>query len=337
MFKILVTGKIDDVGIKQLQSQKDFEVDLKFHLPMPELLQIIQDYEGLITRSETAITEELLDKATRLKLIARGGVGVDNIDIDAATRHGVYVCNTPGANTIAATEQTFALLLSLMRHTFHACHNLKNERQWHRTAYTGSELFGKRLGIVGLGRIGSQVARRALAFEMQVSAYDPYISPDKAEMLGARYYENLSDMLREIDILTVHVPKTKETNGMIGAVELALLPVGARVVNCARGGIIDETALLDALNSDHLAGAALDVFASEPAADHPLLELSNVVVTPHLGASTIEAQAKVGEQLADQVIHFFIENQLDNMLNVPMTDSGQMRKVQPLSPSLSAK
>ena len=297
MFRVLVTDemRIEDPG------HPGVALDYRPGLSREEVLNIIGDYDALITRSRTQVDRELLARAHKLKVIGRAGVGVDNIDLEAASRKGVLVVNVPEANTRSAAELAFGHLIAAARGL------ARSDRQiragvWDRK-FLGKELMGKTLGIVGLGRIGGQVARFAKAFDMRVLAYDPYIPKGRAEKLGVELLDDLADLLRQSDFLTVHTPLTEETRGMIGRRELYLLPRGAVVVNAARGGIIDEEALFEVLEEGHVFAAGLDVFAKEPpAADHPLVQHDRVVHTAHLGANTEEAQTRVGQAVLERVI-----------------------------------
>ncbi|HEY6378793.1 MAG TPA: phosphoglycerate dehydrogenase [Candidatus Dormibacteraeota bacterium] len=297
--RILVADPIAEDGVERLRSAGT--VDVRTGLSGAELVAIIGAYDALVVRSETRVSAEVLDAARRLRVVGRAGVGVDNIDIDAATRHGVMVLNAPTGNTIAAAEHAVALMCALVRNVAAADASLKGGR-WDRNAFMGSELREKTLGLLGLGKIGSEVARAAsLGLLMRVIAHDPMVAPERAEQAGAELVD-FDTLLREADVLSVHVPLTDTTRGCIGAAELAAMRPGARVINVARGGIIDEAALAAALASGHLAGAAVDVFTTEPVpAGNPLLAAPNTLLTPHLGASTLEAQVNVAYDVADQI------------------------------------
>lgn len=279
----------------------DVEIDDRAGIAREDLLKIAKDYEAIITRSRTQVDNELLQAASKLKVIGRGGVGVDNINLEAASRQGVLVLNAPEANNVSAAELAIALMLSAARGVSRS-DRLVREGVWDRK-FLGREVKGARLGIVGLGRIGSLVARRAQGLGMEVTAYDPYISRQRAQDLGVELYDRLKEMLVHCDFVTVHTPLTEETEGIIGADELACLPKGAIVVNAARGGIIQEDALVKALQDGKLFGAGLDVFVLEPpSVDHPLLQLDKVVLTAHLGANTKEAQARVGADILERTV-----------------------------------
>lgn len=296
--KVLVADSLHEEGLKILREHA--EVDVLTDLTPKELVEQIKDYDAMVVRSGTQVTREVIGAAPRLQVIARAGSGVDNIDVDAATQQGVLVVNTPGGNTISAAEHTLALLLSLARNVPQADRSTRRG-EWKRGRFTGVEVTGKTLGVVGLGRVGGEVARRARCLGMDVVAYDPYVSKEKAAEMGA-VLTSLDEVLGRADFLTLHTPLTPATRGLIDAEKISLMKPGAHIVNAARGGIIDEEALYEALQEDRLGGAALDVFETEPPGDSPLFALDNVVVTPHLGASTREAQSNVAVMAAEQVL-----------------------------------
>ena len=318
MNKVLVSDLLSQQGLDVLKASGDFEVDVILNLSEEELLNRIADYDALLIRSATKVTKDIIDAATRLKVIGRAGVGVDNIDVQAATRNGVLVVNTPTGNTIAAAEHTIAMLLALARNIVPAGISLKN-RSWHRNDFIGVELYGKVFGTVGLGRIGREVAYRAQAFEMHVISYDPYISASAAERMGIRLVDR-ETLFRESDYISVHTHLNAETYHSIGASEFALMKPSCRLINCARGGIIDEAALYHALKTGELAGAALDVFEKEPATDTPLLDLENFLAVPHLGASTSEAQEHVAVEIAQQITNALRGLPVANPVNQPKID-----------------
>ena len=318
MHKVLVSDLLSQRGLDVLKARGDFAVDVSVNLSQEELLTRIADYDALLIRSATKVTKDIINAATRLKVIGRAGVGVDNIDVPAATRNGVLVVNTPTGNTIAAAEHTVAMLLALARNIVPAGISLKN-RRWRRNDFMGVELYGKVFGTVGLGRIGREVAYRAQAFEMHVIAYDPYISTSAAERMGIRLVDR-ETLFRESDYISVHTHLNAETYHSIGASEFALMKPSCRLINCARGGIIDEAALYDALKTGQLAGAALDVFEYEPAIDTPLLDLENFLAVPHLGASTSEAQEHVAVEIAQQVMNALCGHPVANAVNQPKID-----------------
>lgn len=309
MWRVLVA---DDMRLGDLK-YPGVLLDYRPGIGREELLEVIPAYDALITRSRTQVDEELLRRGKRLKVVGRGGVGVDNVDLEAASRLGILVVNVPEANTRSAAEIAFGLLLAAARGIALSDRKVR-QGEWDRR-FLGLELKGKTLGIVGLGRIGSQVARFAKGFEMRVLAYDPYIPRTRAESLGVELLEHLEDLLRQSHFLTVHTPLTEETRGMIGRRELYLLPRGAVVVNAARGGIVDEKALLEVLEEGHLFAAGLDVYSVEPPPkDHPLLKHPRVVLTAHLGANTVEAQERVGEAILERVVRT-LEGDLAYALN----------------------
>ncbi len=298
MPKVLVSDPIAEAGIARLREVA--EVDVKTGLPPEELQSIIGEYDALAVRSETKVTRDVLDRAGRLKIIGRAGVGVDNIDVKVATEKGIVVVNSPEGNTIAAAELSVAMLLSLARKIPQADATLRAGR-WDRKKFVGTEVYGKTLGVVGLGKIGGEVARRARAFEMHVLAFDPFATEEKAQEYGATLV-TLDELYRRSDFITFHVPLNDQTRGMVSTPQLAHMKDGVRIINCARGGIVDEQALADAIRSGKVAGAAFDVFSKEPAdPENPLLHISENVVTPHLGASTEEAQVNVAIDIAEQI------------------------------------
>jgi len=312
--KVLVSEAISDAGIRLLQAE--YEVDVKKVSPA-ELLEIIPEYDALITRSETKVTAQVLARGTRLKVVGRAGVGVDNIDVEAATERGIVVVNVPGANTLSTAEHAFGLLIALARHIPQAHHALAAEGRWDRKTYVGTEVYNKTLGIIGLGRIGSEVAVRARAFGMKVLAFDPFVPSGRAEQLGVTMVPEIVQMLPQVDFLSIHAAKTKDSAKLLKAAELALMKPGSRIINCARGGMVDEEALYEALKTRHLGGAALDVFATEPCASSPLFQLPNVVVTPHLSASTIEAQEANGTYVAQYVLRVLRGELVPEAVNLP--------------------
>ncbi|MCR5447402.1 MAG: phosphoglycerate dehydrogenase [Schwartzia sp.] len=297
--KILAADGVSPKGIEILRNE-GYEVVVKDKLPADELLAIIGEYDALIVRSASKVTKEVLEAGKNLKIIGRAGVGVDNIDVAEATARGIVVINSPGGNTIAATEHTMGMMLAMARH-IPIANETTQKGEWNRKKYVGVELRGKTLGIVGLGRIGAGIAKRAQAFEMDVIGYDPYVTEDRAKAMGVRL-ASLDDIVAESDFITVHMPLTAETRNMFNKDNLHKMKKGVRLINCARGGIINEQDLADAVKEGIVAGAAIDVFTSEPMpADHPLLGLPGVVLTPHLGASTVEAQIGVSIDVAEGI------------------------------------
>ncbi len=327
MYKILISDKLSEQGIAIFKAEKDIEVDIKLGMKLEELKAVIGEYDALVIRSDTKVTPDIISAAKKLKVIGRAGVGLDNIDIPAATRAGIIVMNTPDGNTISAAEHTMALMLAMARNIPQANASLL-AKQWERSKFTGIELLGKTLGILGLGRIGSEVAIRAKSFGMKLVAYDPYARPEHAHELGVELCE-LKTLLERSDIITVHVPITKETNHVIGAEELKLTKKGVRLLNVARGGIYEETAVAEALKSGQVAGAAFDVFSKEPPTDNPLLALPNFIATPHLGASTEEAQINVAIVVAKQIVEALRGKRIYNAVNVPAVDAEQWEHLRP--------
>lgn len=313
---VLVTDTLADSGLELLRAQNDVELVYQPGLKGEALLDAVSRADGLITRSGTAVTKELLDAAKQLKVVGRAGVGLDNVDVDAATERGVLVVNAPTANIMSATEHTMALLLSTCRSIPTADASVKRG-EWTRSKFMGIELNGKTLGIIGLGRIGTGIARRAKAFGMRVLAYDPYVARAVGERVGAELGP-LDKLLAESDFVTVHTPLTDETKGMIGPNEFAQMRDGVVIVNCARGGIYEENALADALKSGKVAAAAIDVYEDEPPAkDHPLLTAPNIVLTPHIGANTIEAQDRVAVQTAEMLVDALRGSIFVSAVNLP--------------------
>jgi len=324
--RVLVTDGLQAVGVDVLAKQ-GLEVDVVETLPEPALVARIGEYEGLIVRSATKVTRVVLVAGAKLEVVGRAGAGVDTIDVDAATERGVVVMNTPGGNTTAVAEHTLALVLALARRVPAADAALKAGR-WEKSRLQGVELFGKVLGVLGLGRIGSEVARRALGFRMHVIAYDPYLTREAAERHGVEAVE-LDELLARADFITIHVPLTGDTRHLLGEDALARVKSGVRIINCARGGIVDERALADAIRAGHVAGAALDVFEQEPPPDHPLLGLEQVIVTPHLGAATDEAQTAVALAIAEQVADALLHGIVVNAVNLPSIDAETYRAQAP--------
>jgi D-3-phosphoglycerate dehydrogenase len=323
MPRVFIADKIE-AGCIDMLKNAGLELDYRAGLTGDELKKAIQAADGMIVRSKPIVTAELLENPGKLKAIVRAGVGVDTIDLPTATRKGIIVMNTPGGNTVSTAEQTITLMMSLARHTAAADASMKAGK-WDRNKFLGTQLAGKTLGVIGLGRIGREVARRAAGLDMKVVGFDPFLAPDRAAELGIDAASGLADLLSRVDFLTVHTPLTPETTNLIGAKEMASMKKGARVINCARGGIINEEALAESLKSGHLAGAALDVFVQEPPpADHPILKLPNVVVTPHLGASTAEAQEAVGLEAAQLLIDYLTKGIIGFAVNVAPIDKAEL-------------
>jgi D-3-phosphoglycerate dehydrogenase len=325
--KIFVSDDVSDSGLEPLHTDS-FAVEKRTGLSVEELSRALHDVQGLIVRSETKVTSELMDAAGNLRVIGRAGVGVDNIDVPAATARGIIVMNAPDGNTITTAEHTIALLVALARNVPQANSSVKAAK-WERKKFVGAELSGKTLGVIGLGRIGRAVAQRAAALGMKIVAHDPFIA---IEQTGDVEIEIISlvDVLARADFLTIHTPLTTETRGLINAAAFAKMKSGARVINCARGGLIDEAALHDAITSGKISGAALDVFEQEPPpADHPLLQLDQVIVTPHLGASTAEAQEAVAFTVAEQMRDYLLSGALRGAVNMPAVAAKELAVLQP--------
>lgn len=315
MYKILVSDPISPDGLKNLTDHSDFNVDIQTDLNETELAEIIPNYEGLIVRSQTQVTSNIIAAAPNLKVIARAGVGVDNIDVEAATKHGVIVINAPDGNTISATEHSMAMILSMARNVPQAHQSLKNGK-WDRKAYRGTELYNKTLGVIGAGRIGIGVAKRAQSFGMNILAFDPYLSEDKAKELNVTR-ATVDEIAEQADFVTVHTPLTPKTRGIVDKAFFEKAKPTLQIINVARGGIIDEDALVEALDTNQIQGAAIDVFESEPATESPLVTHDKIIVTPHLGASTVEAQEKVAVSVANEIIDIFEHGNVVNAINAP--------------------
>lgn len=330
MLHVLVCDPISPRGIAYFQARPEFKVTvLSKRLPEAELLPLVADVDAMVVRSETKVTKAVLEAARQLKVVGRAGVGVDNVDVDAATQRGVVVMNTPGGNTITTAELTFFMLGALARR-IPAAHATMAAGKWDRKAFQGTEVFGKTLGVLGAGRIGTEVGKRALAFGMRVVAYDPFLTEVRARALGFELAADPDVVYREADFLTVHLPVTNETRGMINRESIARMKPGVRLINCARGEIIHEADLIAALESGKVAGAALDVFAEEPlAADHRFRTLPNVVLTPHLGASSTEAQEKCGLEVAEIITAFLLTGEVRNAVNLPGVDAKTYELVKP--------
>jgi D-3-phosphoglycerate dehydrogenase len=319
MPRVIVLDPLSKDGLDLLQSAGDIEVEVRTGLKGDDLRKALLEFDGAICRSGVKITADAMAGNRRLKAIARAGVGVDNIDVEAATRLGIVVMNTPGGNTISTAEQAIALMLALVRN-IHPAYQSLVEGRWDRKSYVGTQLAGKTLGIVGLGRIGQTVATRAIAMEMKVLGYDPFLPASKAAELGIKTCESVKDMLPEVDILTVHTPLTDDTRKLIGKDEIGMMKKGVRLINCARGGIYDEEALVEGLKSGQLGGVALDVYETEPCTKSPLFGMPNVVCTPHLGASTEEAQSNVALEAAELLVDYFTKGSIRQSVNMSSLD-----------------
>src|SRR5699024_7534895 len=326
-FKVLISDPLSEEGIFPLRQAEGLEVTIDTGLSEAELLQKIDQYDALLVRSQTQVTREVIEKGIHLKVIGRAGVGVDNIDLEAATENGVIVVNAPDGNTNSAAEHTMAMIMSLARNIPQAYLSIKNKK-WERSKYVGVELRGKTLGVVGLGRIGAEVARRARGQRMKVVAYDPFLTNEQAENLGLEK-GTLDEVIAAGDFITVHTPLLKETRHLINKEAFAKMKDGVRIVNCARGGIINEDDLYNAIVEGKVAGAALDVFEQEPAVDHKVLTLDSVIATPHLGASTVEAQENVAIDVSHDVVRITSGGLARNPVNIPSVPREVMRKIEP--------
>ncbi len=328
MFKVLVSDPISDMGIQQLYDAGDVTVDKKSGLSEAELIAIIPDYDALLVRSQTKVTAGIMQAGKKLKVVGRAGVGVDNIDLEAATQLGIVVINAPDGNTITTCEHAFAMMMSLARHIPQA-HKKTILGEWDRKSFLGVELRNKVLGVIGMGRIGSEVAKRAKAFGMDVLGYDPFLTEDRADKLGIKL-GSVNEIAAKADFITLHTPLTNETHHIIGKPQFEIMKKGMRIVNCARGGLVDEYALVEAIEEGVVAGAAFDVFEVEPPpADHPFLSNSKVIVTPHLGASTFEAQENVAIDVSEEVLHILRSEPFKNAVNMPPIPADVLNKLLP--------
>jgi D-3-phosphoglycerate dehydrogenase / 2-oxoglutarate reductase len=323
-YKVLLLDGIDPAGVEVIQRSKAIDAIVHDKISRDDLMKIVEQADGVIVRSSTAVDRELMQKAKRLKVVGRAGVGVDNVDLDAATEHGILVMNSPGGSTTTTAEHTIAMLFALARNIPQAYKTLRSG-QWEKTKFKGVELAGKTLGVIGLGRIGSEVARKCQAMGMNVIAFDPYINPD-AHLSSGLNLVDLERIFEQADFITVHVPLTDTTRNLINKDTIARMKDGVRLLNCARGGIINESDLYDAMKSSKVGGAAFDVFEVEPNTKSPLLELDHFIATPHLGASTVEAQRKVSEDICRQVSDFLLKNTVDGALNFPRVDPGSVER-----------
>jgi len=324
--KVLISDKLAERGKRALEA-RGLAYDDRPGLSPDELKACLGQYDGILIRSATKLTRDVLEHSGSLRVIGRAGVGVDNVDLGAATERGILVMNTPGGNTVSTAEHTFSLLLAVSRNIPQAVASARGG-EWAKGKFAGTEVRGKVLGIIGLGRIGMQVARFAQGFQMTVIGYDPFITREKAAELAVELVE-LGDLFRRADYITVHTPLTNETRNIINAAAIETMKPDVRIINCARGGIVDEDALADALESGRVAGAALDVFAKEPPEGSRLLRLDNVITTPHLGASTAEAQEQVAVDVAEQVADYLLDGRIANAVNVPMVDERVLEKLRP--------
>jgi len=318
MYKVLVTAQLHPIAL-ELMKREGLELDVKPLLPKEEIIKIISSYHGIVTRSDTAVDKDILDKGTSLKVVGRAAIGIDNIDVEHATRRGILVVHVPADNVVSAAEHTFALLLAAMRNICAAANSLK-EKKWNRNEFNGFELREKTLGIIGLGKVGSNVATIASGFGMKLLAYDPYISKEKFEKFSSQRVGSLVELLNRSDIVSIHTPKTRETIGMLDYLSLKEMKQGAVLINCARGGIVDEEGLVRILDEGHLSRAGIDVFDQEPCEGNPLHFHPKCVCTPHLGASTVEAQSRVGKTIAAQMAKALKKGIVDYPVNMPLVE-----------------
>ena len=326
--KILIADPISSSGIEELARDGALDVQVQIGLPPAELIAIIPEFSGLVVRSETKVTSAVLEAATKLRVVGRAGVGIDNVDVETATRRGVIVMNAPGGNTVSTAEHAFSLLLCAARKLPQADAMVRSGK-WSRKDLQGVELYNKTLGIIGMGRIGSELSRRAIAFGMRVLAFDPYLAATRARTLQVELVQELDDLLPNADFITLHTPLTDQTRNILGREALAKAKPGVRIINCARGGLIDEAALKEALDQGHVAGAALDVFVEEPANASSLFGTPGFVATPHLGASTTEAQVNVAIQVAEQMSEFLTRGGVTNALNMPSLSAEEAPRLKP--------
>jgi len=327
--KFLIADSISQRCIDELSIDDQLDVQIKTGLTEQELVGVIPAFSALIVRSQTRVTADILNAAAKLRVVGRAGVGVDNVDVETATRRGVVVLNAPGGNTISTAEHAFSLLLSMARKIPHADANVRN-KNWDKKNFEGVELYNKTLGVIGMGRIGSELTRRAIAFGMRVVAYDPYLSATRARSLQVELVDELDDLLAGADFISLHTPLTAETRHILDAARLQKTKRGVRIINCARGGLIDEDALAQALQDGRVAGAALDVFEIEPLpSDSPLRSAPNLVLTPHLGASTVEAQESVGIEIAQSIRAALLEGTIRNAVNMPNLDAKTLAIIGP--------
>ncbi len=325
--RILICDGMDESGLNTLQSAEGVTVDAPDQPGFEEIKRVLPEYDAMVVRSRTRVTAELLENAARLKVIGRAGAGVDNIDVKAASARGILVMNTPGANSVAAAEHTIAMMLSLARHIPQATQSMR-EGRWDKKLFMGTELYEQTLGIIGLGKIGSIVADRAIGMKMEVLGHDPYITPEAAAIHGIEWVP-LDELLCRSDFISIHTPLTRDTQHIINRETIAKMRPGVRIINCARGGLVDEAALYEALENGYVAGAALDVFAKEPPLDSPLLELKNVIFTPHLGASSYQAQVKVANAIATQILDYLQHGIIRNAVNFPSISPRVYEKIKP--------
>lgn len=325
--KVLVSDNLSSVGIDILKNTKGLEVDVKIGLSKDELIKIIGEYDGLAVRSETKVTKEVLDAAKKLKVVGRAGIGVDNVDVNEATKNGVVVMNTPGGNTVTTGEHAISMMLSMARKIPQATASMRGGK-WEKKKFNGVEIFNKTLGIIGIGNIGSIVSSRAQGLKMKVIAYDPFITEEHAAELEIELV-TLDELYKRADFISIHTPLNNDTKGLLNKDTFAKMKDGVMIVNCARGGIVDENDLYDAIVSGKVAGAALDVFEQEPPGQHKLFELDKVICTPHLGASTDEAQLNVSIAVANQIADYLVNGTILNSVNVPSVSAELLQSLKP--------
>ncbi|MEA3470481.1 MAG: phosphoglycerate dehydrogenase, partial [Thermodesulfobacteriota bacterium] len=327
MKRVLVSDTLANEGMEIFKKAKGIEVDVKTGLTPDELRSIIKNYDGLAIRSTTEVTTDIIGAAENLKVIGRAGIGLDNVDVEAASKQGIVVMNTPGGNTNTTAEHAITMMLSLARRVPQATMSMK-EGRWEKKKFMGYEIFNKTLGVIGTGRVGTIVANRAMGLKMNVIAHDPFISPEAAEKLGITLV-SFEELLGKSDFISVHTPLTDETKGLINAEAIAKMKAGVFIINCARGGIVDEGALYDALRAGKVAGAALDVFEEEPTRNRELIALENVICTPHLGASTDEAQRNVAISVAEQIVDYLTTGEIKNAVNFPSVSAEVLGQIRP--------
>src|SRR5215813_378546 len=327
--KVLIADSISQRGVDELVRENALQVTVQTGLNKRELVHLIPSFSALVVRSQTKVTADILNAGNKLRAVGRAGVGVDNVDVETATRRGVVVLNAPGGNTVSTAEHAFSLLLAAARKIPQADANVRS-KHWDKKNFEGVELYNKTLGVIGMGRIGSELSRRAIAFGMRVIAYDPYLSSTRARSLQVELVEELDDLFASADFISLHTPLTAETRHILDAARLQKTKRGVRIINCARGGLIDELALVEALHDGHAAGAALDVFEVEPLPDDsPLRSAPNLVLTPHLGASTAEAQESVGIEIAQSIRAALLEGTIRNAVNMPSLDAKTLAIIGP--------
>ncbi|MDX1777804.1 MAG: phosphoglycerate dehydrogenase [Thermodesulfobacteriota bacterium] len=326
--KVLVSDKLSPKGVAVFEKAEGISVDVKTGMSPDELKGVISEYDGLVIRSATKVTSEIIEAAQNMKVVGRAGSGLDNVDLPAASKKGIVVMNTPGGNTITTAEHALSMMLALSRKIPQATASMKSGK-WEKKKFMGSEICNKTLGVVGIGLVGSVVADRANGLKMNVIAFDPYLSPERAEQLGVELV-SMDELLKRSDYITIHVPKTNDTLNLIDEECFGKMKDGVLLINCARGGIVNEKALYDAINSGKVAGAALDVFDKEPPdPDNPLVGCEEVICTPHLGASTEEAQEKVAVAVAEQMVDYLLNGTIRNAANVPSVDSDVLATLKP--------